>query len=109
MPINSNEKFLAAFKEFKEHYVLIGGTATSLILAQYDLKSRTTKDYDLVIIDDKKDKAFIRLWFVFFKRVVMHRLLWIKRGNFIDLLQLTPIIQRLLNFFVLYRIGFEVS
>ncbi|MDU5333059.1 nucleotidyl transferase AbiEii/AbiGii toxin family protein [Enterococcus sp.] len=67
MPINSNEKFLAAFKEFKEHYVLIGGTATSLILAQYDLKSRTTKDYDLVIIDDKKDKAFYKALVRFFQ------------------------------------------
>lgn len=58
MPINSNQKFLDTFKDFSDHYVLIGGTATSFVLNQIGLESRRTKDYDMVIIDEKKDQAF---------------------------------------------------
>lgn len=58
MPANYNEKFLEAFKGFEEYYIIIGGTATSIILESKGLDSRSTKDYDMVIIDDKKDKEF---------------------------------------------------
>lgn len=58
MPLNSNENFLEAFKDYSDRYVIIGGTATSLVLHQNGLNSRSTKDYDLVVIEEKKDRLF---------------------------------------------------
>jgi|AKZA01.1.fsa_nt_gi hypothetical protein len=58
MPLNSNENFLEAFKDYADRYVIIGGTATSLVLHQNGFNSRATKDYDLVIIEEKKDQLF---------------------------------------------------
>lgn len=58
MPSNTNKKFQKAFEGFEDYYVIIGGTAASIILEDNSLESRTTKDYDIVILDDKKNKAF---------------------------------------------------
>lgn len=58
MPINESLKFAEAFVGFEDRYVLIGGTATSIVLAKYGLESRTTKDYDMVLIDERKDEEF---------------------------------------------------
>lgn len=58
MPANFKETFRKAFQEFKDYYVLIGGTATSIILDAYGFESRSTKDYDMVIIDELKNKSF---------------------------------------------------
>ncbi|EGO6085841.1 TPA: hypothetical protein ACNKKJ_002638 [Enterococcus faecalis] len=65
MPLNSNEKFLEAFKDYSDRYVIIGGTATSLILHQNGLNSRSTKDYDLVIIEEEKDRLFYQAFINF--------------------------------------------
>lgn len=45
------DTFSHYFSSLKEHYVLIGGTATSLLLTDADLSisSRTTKDLDIVL------------------------------------------------------------
>jgi hypothetical protein len=58
MPVNYNQAFIDAFKGYESYYVLIGGTATSIVLDASGLESRTTKDYDMVIIDDKKNRKF---------------------------------------------------
>ncbi|MDN6663233.1 MAG: hypothetical protein L0L14_01760 [Tetragenococcus koreensis] len=60
MPINESQEFLNAFKGFENYYILIGGTATSIVLAEYELESRSTKDYDMVIMDSKKDQGFYK-------------------------------------------------
>lgn len=38
------DKFKEAFTEYKEQYVLIGGTACDLIMKEYDSSFRATKD-----------------------------------------------------------------
>jgi hypothetical protein len=58
MPANYNENFAKAFRGFEDSYVLIGGTATTIVLDLVGLHSRATKDYDLVIIDENKDRQF---------------------------------------------------
>ena len=58
MPANIKPIFQESFKEYQDYYVLIGGTATSIVLDAHGFESRTTKDYDMVIIDHLKDKAF---------------------------------------------------
>ncbi len=67
MPINESPKFATAFKGFEDKYILIGGTATSIVLDKYGLESRTTKDYDMVLIDEEKDKAFYTALTTFFE------------------------------------------
>ncbi|MGG5332229.1 hypothetical protein [Enterococcus sp. AZ163] len=61
MPINESPKFLAAFSGFEDYYVLIGGTATAIVLAEYNINSRTTRDYDIVIMDEQKDQTFFKV------------------------------------------------
>lgn len=58
MPANIKPIFQDFFKEYQDYYVLIGGTATSIVLDAHGFESRTTKDYDMVIIDHLKDKDF---------------------------------------------------
>ena len=58
MPANFKPAFQNMFQDFKDYYVLIGGTATSIVLDANGFESRTTKDYDMVIIDELKNKTF---------------------------------------------------
>ncbi len=55
--ISDNTKviFQEMFADFQNYYVLIGGTATSIVLDSQGFKSRTTKDYDMVIIYEVKN------------------------------------------------------
>ena len=46
MPANTKAIFQEMFANFQDYYVLIGGTATSIVLDSQGFKSRTTKDYD---------------------------------------------------------------
>ena len=43
-------KFKERFQEFKEEYVLIGGTACDLLMENEDLTFRATKDLSLIHI-----------------------------------------------------------
>ena len=43
------DKFAEHFAEFKDRYVLIGGTATWLVLDEVGLEARATKDLDIVL------------------------------------------------------------
>ena len=58
MPANFKSAFKAMFQDYKDYYVLIGGTATSIVLDASGFESRSTKDYDMVIIDELKNKEF---------------------------------------------------
>lgn len=58
MPANLKPIFQETFRDYHAHYVLIGGTATSIILDAKGFESRATKDYDMVIIDELKNKDF---------------------------------------------------
>ena len=43
------DTFSNYFSSFNEQYVLIGGTATMLLLSEVGFSSRTTKDLDIVL------------------------------------------------------------
>ncbi len=58
MPINMSPKFKQAFSGYEKNYTIIGGTATSIVLGAVAIESRTTKDYDMVIIEQDKDSEF---------------------------------------------------
>ncbi|ETS95724.1 hypothetical protein HMPREF1512_1738 [Streptococcus sp. OBRC6] len=58
MPANLKPIFQEIFHNYQDYYVLIGGTATSIVLDAKGFESRTTKDYDMVIIDELKNKDF---------------------------------------------------
>jgi len=52
------ERFIIEFKEFKEAFVIIGGLASSLNMARFNLDFRTTKDFDLVVLIKNGNEAF---------------------------------------------------
>ncbi|HFU4240540.1 TPA: hypothetical protein ACGO8Z_002266, partial [Streptococcus suis] len=58
MPANLKPIFQEMFRDYQDYYVLIGGTATSIVLDANGFESRSTKDYDMVIIDESKNIDF---------------------------------------------------
>lgn len=55
--------FREKFREHKESYVLIGGTACDLAMEQAGLEFRVTKDLDIVLLIEVLDKSFCKaLW-----------------------------------------------
>lgn len=61
------DKFKEAFTEYKEQYVLIGGTACDLIMKEYDSSFRATKDFDLVLIVEALTPEFGQAFWNFIK------------------------------------------
>ncbi len=59
-----NQRFIQAFKEYSDSYILIGGTATSIILANVGLRSRSTPDYD-VVLTEVRNQAFLQCFVQF--------------------------------------------
>lgn len=55
------------FEEYPTRYVVIGGTACNLILAQYGAPERATHDIDMVIVAESFDDAFYRRFVSFIK------------------------------------------
>lgn len=55
------DKFAEHFTEFKDRYVLIGGTATWLVLDEVGLEARATKDLDIVLCIEAMDAEFGRV------------------------------------------------
>ena len=58
MAVVGLEKFKEYFLSFKENYVIIGGTACSIMLRDTDMKPRTTKDIDMILIIEKMTPEF---------------------------------------------------
>ena len=57
------EKFKEFFESYENNYVLIGGTACSIIFDEIGLDFRATKDLDIVlIIENLNDEFANRLW-----------------------------------------------
>jgi len=42
--------FREYFEDFKDNYIIIGGTAGDLIISEADLTPRATKDIDLILV-----------------------------------------------------------
>lgn len=67
MAVRGLEKFKEYFLEFKENYVIIGGTACSIILRNADMKPRATKDIDMILIMDQMTLEFGRQFWQFIR------------------------------------------
>jgi len=59
--------FKAHFKNYSDHYVLIGGTAIALTLEEAGLEFRATKDLDIVLCVEALDEEFVRVFWAFIK------------------------------------------
>ena len=55
------ELFKEHFKGFQEHYVLIGGTACSILMEESGVPFRATKDLDIVLIAEALNPDFVRV------------------------------------------------
>ncbi len=55
------------FEEYPSRYVVIGGMACNLIMAQYGAPERATHDIDMVIVAESFDKAFYGRFISFIK------------------------------------------
>jgi predicted nucleotidyltransferase len=53
------DTFLQYFKDFKDQYVLIGGSACDIVMQEYDIDFRSTKDLDIVLIIETLNTAFV--------------------------------------------------
>jgi len=59
--------FREHFKNFKDRYVLIGGTACFLVLDKAGLEFRATKDLDIVLCLEALDSRFAKIFWEFVK------------------------------------------
>ena len=64
---NINMKFIEYFKDFPDCYVVIGGTAMSIMSSEIGLNTRVTKDYDLVLKEENLSNSFIETLHLFIK------------------------------------------
>lgn len=58
-------KFIEFFKDYKNCYVLIGGTACDIIMQDEDTDFRSTKDLDIVLIVEMLDASFGNIFWKF--------------------------------------------
>lgn len=66
--VNGIEKFREKFEQFDDGYVVIGGTACSVIMETENLPFRTTKDIDAILIVDAEEfKGFAGAFWEFVK------------------------------------------
>jgi hypothetical protein len=65
--IKGLEKFKERFSGLEDQYVLIGGTATYLVLTEAGLEPRATKDLDIVLCLEALDAAFGKAFWEFVK------------------------------------------
>ena len=63
MEIEGMNGFAEFFKDYAEHFALIGGAACSQWLGEAELEFRQTKDIDVVLVVEETSRAFYeRLW-----------------------------------------------
>lgn len=61
--IKGLKKFKEHFKDYKEQYILIGGSACELLMDQHGLDFRMTKDLDVVVCVEALTREFVgRFW-----------------------------------------------
>jgi len=59
------DRFKSHFKGFEDRYVLIGGTACSLLMDDFGVSFRATKDLDIVLCVEALDSAFVKSFWEF--------------------------------------------
>lgn len=67
MAVKGLDKFKEYFSEFKENYIIIGGTACSIILRDADIKPRATKDIDIILVVENMTPDFGRKFWQFIR------------------------------------------
>jgi hypothetical protein len=72
--VDGLEYFLAHFAGFESHFILIGGTACDLWMADFGLPFRATKDLDIVLIADSLPAAFFERFWAFIREGRYHSL-----------------------------------
>ena len=61
--INGLDKFAEYFQDFTDNYIIVGGTACSLVLNDAGIPFRATKDIDMIITVEELSHGFgERLW-----------------------------------------------
>lgn len=65
--IKGLDKFREYFAGFSDHYVLIGGTASVLVMDEAGVDFRATKDLDIVLCVEVLDESFAETFWAFVK------------------------------------------
>lgn len=61
------DKFREAFADFKDNYVIIGGTACDIVLSDTDMRPRATNDIDMILVVEKMTKEYGDAFWKFIK------------------------------------------
>lgn len=61
------DKFREYFKNFRNNYVIIGGTACELVLGEAGLIARATRDIDIILVVEAMSKEFVEQFWNFIK------------------------------------------
>ena len=61
------QKFKEKFSEYSENYVLIGGTACTVLMDEADIDFRATKDFDIVLYIEALDEKFVKVFLGVYK------------------------------------------
>lgn len=59
------EVFRQHFRDYADHYVLIGGAACDIVMTSAGLTFRATKDLDIVLYLEALDAEFVRVFWEF--------------------------------------------
>lgn len=65
MAVKGLDRFKEYFLDFKDNYVIIGGTACSVILRNADMQPRATKDIDMILVVERMTPDFGRRFWTF--------------------------------------------
>jgi len=66
--IRGLDKFREHFAGFQQHYALIGGVASSMVLEEAGINFRQTKDFDIVLCVEALDRDFVEAFWEFVRR-----------------------------------------
>ena len=61
------DKFKEAFADFKDNYVIIGGTACDVVLRDTDMRPRATDDIDMILVVEEMTKEYGDAFWKFIK------------------------------------------
>ena len=65
------EMFKAEFSQFSSQYVLIGGTACSILLEERNSEFRATKDLDIVLVIEALREDFVEAFCSFIEKLYL--------------------------------------
>jgi hypothetical protein len=67
------EKFREYFKDYSDHYVIIGGTACDFFISNAALIPRATKDIDIILIVEALSADFVKQFWSFIQSAAYER------------------------------------